>query len=417
MRITMQKILSIFGTRPEAIKMAPLVQALALEPGIQSVVCVTGQHKTMLQQVLDLFGIVPQHDLALMTENQTLNALTARLITSIDAVIEQERPDRILVHGDTTTASAAALAAFHRRVPIGHVEAGLRTRDMQQPWPEEMNRRLVDVVSDLMFAPTAGSKANLDAECLQGRVIITGNTVIDALVAMAARIDGDSGLRHALDARFPFIDASKKMVLVTGHRRESFGQGFADICSALAQLASRPDTQVVYPVHLNPNVRGPVKETLGKLPNVHLIEPQDYLGFIRLLQRSSVVLTDSGGVQEEAPALGKPVLVMRRVTERPEAIEAGTAQLVGTDPAAIVAAVNALLDDAQARAAFENRVNPYGDGQASARIAAALAGRPVHEFSPASQSVATLSAARLSLPDSANLAHAVAHHAPFEVRS
>src|SRR5476651_2469948 len=375
------RILSIFGTRPEAIKMAPLVKQLEADPSIESIVCVTGQHREMLNQVLDLFEITPHHDLALMTGNQTLNGLASRLIASLDDVLAKEKPDRVLVHGDTTTASAAALAAFHRKIPVGHVEAGLRTGNLMQPWPEEMNRRLVDVVSDLMFAPTAGSKANLDAECLQGRVIITGNTVIDALVAMAARIDGDSGLRHALDARFPFIDASKKMVLVTGHRRESFGQGFADICSALAQLASRPDTQVVYPVHLNPNVRGPVKETLGKLPNVHLIEPQDYLGFIRLLQRSSVVLTDSGGVQEEAPALGKPVLVMRRVTERPEAIEAGTAQLVGTDPAAIVAAVNALLDDAQARAAFENRVNPYGDGQASARIAAALAGRPVHEFS------------------------------------
>ncbi|MGA7782847.1 MAG: UDP-N-acetylglucosamine 2-epimerase (non-hydrolyzing) [Paraburkholderia sp.] len=374
------RILSIFGTRPEAIKMAPLVKCLEADANIESIVCVTGQHQSMLNQVLDLFAIVPHYDLKLMTGNQTLNSLASRLIGSLDDVLAAAQPDRVLVHGDTTTASAAALAAFHRRIPIGHVEAGLRTGNLMQPWPEEMNRRVVDVMSDLMFAPTASSKANLARESLHGRVIVTGNTVIDALNLTIARIDGDAALRAELDARFDFLNNSLPVLLVTGHRRESFGEGFANICAALSDLAKTNAVQIVYPVHLNPNVRGPVQESLGAARNVHLIEPLDYLGFVRLMQRASIILTDSGGVQEEAPALGKPVLVMRDVTERPEAVSAGTVRLVGTQREVIVRAVTDLLEDARERDDFARRVNPYGDGRASERIVAALAGRPYDEF-------------------------------------
>ncbi|MGF6771023.1 UDP-N-acetylglucosamine 2-epimerase (non-hydrolyzing) [Paraburkholderia sp. GAS199] len=377
------KILSIFGTRPEAIKMAPLVKQLEADPAIESVVCVTGQHQQMLDQVLDLFRIEPHHNLALMTGNQTLNELAARLIASLDDVLAAVRPDRVLVHGDTTTASAAALASFHRRIPIGHVEAGLRTGNLMQPWPEEMNRRVVDVMSDLMFAPTASSKANLAREALHGKVIVTGNTVIDALTLTTARIDSDAALRAELDARLPFLDGALPVLLVTGHRRESFGAGFANICAALGDLARTDKVQIVYPVHLNPNVRGPVQQSLGGARNVHLIDPLDYLGFVRLMQRASIILTDSGGVQEEAPALGKPVLVMRDVTERPEAVEAGTVRLVGTERGAIVRAVTALLDNVAERESFARRINPYGDGHASQRIVAALTKRPFAEFEAA----------------------------------
>jgi UDP-N-acetylglucosamine 2-epimerase (non-hydrolysing) len=373
------KVMTIFGTRPEAIKMAPLIKQLEGDAAIESTVCVTGQHRSMLTQVLDLFEIVPQHDLAVMTGNQTLNGLASRLIALLDDVLAAEKPDRVLVHGDTTTASAAALAAFHRRIPIGHVEAGLRTGDLMQPWPEEMNRRVIDVMSDLMFAPTASSKANLAAERLYGRTIVTGNTVIDALYMTIARIDCDAALRAELDARLPFLDGTLPMLLVTGHRRESFGDGFARICAALGDLALSGAVQIVYPVHLNPNVRGPVQDALGDAPNVHLIDPLDYLGFVRLMQRASLILTDSGGIQEEAPALGKPVLVMRDVTERPEAVEAGTVQLVGTDRAAIRNAVLSHLERQDASRAPTSR-NPYGDGRASERIVAALAGRAFDEF-------------------------------------
>jgi UDP-N-acetylglucosamine 2-epimerase (non-hydrolysing) len=374
------RILSIFGTRPEAIKMAPLVKRLEADANIESIVCVTGQHQQMLNQVLELFAIVPHYDLKLMTGNQTLNGLASRLIGSLDDVLATVQPDRVMVHGDTTTASAAALAAFHRRIPIGHVEAGLRTGNLMQPWPEEMNRRVVDVMSDLMFAPTASSKANLARESLQGRVIVTGNTVIDALNLTTARIDGDAQLRAELDARFGFLNNDLPVLLVTGHRRESFGEGFANICAALSDLAATNTVQIVYPVHLNPNVRGPVQETLGAARNVHLIEPLDYLGFVRLMQRATIILTDSGGVQEEAPALGKPVLVMRDVTERPEAVSAGTVRLVGTQREVIVRAVTDLLEDARERDDFARRVNPYGDGHASERIVAALTGRAFDEF-------------------------------------
>lgn len=360
--------------------MAPVVKALSREAGMQSLVCVTGQHRLMLQQVLDLFDIKVDHNLDVMLPNQTLNGLSARLIGLLDPVLEAVNPDRVLVHGDTTTAMMAALTAFHRRIPVAHVEAGLRTGDLTQPWPEEMNRRYVDVVSDLLLAPTSRAKTNLAAENLAGRIIITGNTVIDALRLTIESIAFDPQLRQRLDAHFPYLLPDKKVLLVTGHRRENFGPGFAEICDALAKLSHRSDIQIVYPVHLNPNVQGPVQATLSHLPNIHLIEPLDYLLFVRLMQRSHVILTDSGGVQEEAPSLGKPVLVMRNVTERPEAVVAGTVQLVGTDSARIVAAVTRLYDDDASWQRATQRVNPYGDGHAAERIVDVLCGRSITEF-------------------------------------
>jgi UDP-N-acetylglucosamine 2-epimerase (non-hydrolysing) len=374
------KVLSIFGTRPEAIKMAPLIKALASEPGIDSQICITGQHQSMLQQVLDMFDLKAQYTLDVMTPGQTLNTLTAALYAAIDPVLEQARPDKVLVHGDTTSAMVAAMSAFHRRIPVGHVEAGLRTGDIHQPWPEEMNRRTIDLISDHLFTPTAESRRNVLGERLQGKSFVTGNTVIDALKMTAERIDQNRQLRVALDRQFNFLDPRRKLLVVTGHRRENFGDGFLDICKALRTLASRDDMQIVYPVHLNPNVLGPVTEHLGGLANVHLIKPLDYLSFVRLMQLAHVVLTDSGGVQEEAPSLGKPVLVMRDVTERPEAVAAGTARLVGTDPNTIVRGVCALFDDEQLWRRTSQTANPYGDGKACSRIVDALMGRPVDEF-------------------------------------
>ena len=360
--------------------MAPLVKALAAEPGIESLICVTGQHQSMLKQVLDLFDLEADFTLDVMTPHQTLNSLTAALYGAIDPVLEQTRPDRVLVHGDTTSAMVASMAAFHRRIPVGHVEAGLRTGDIYSPWPEEMNRRCIDLSADLLFAPTDQSRENLLSERLQGRCLVTGNTVIDALQMTAQRINADTWLRDELDQQFPFLQAGRKLLLVTGHRRENFGEGFLDICKALRHLAQRPDIQIVYPVHLNPNVLGPVTEQLGDLPNVHLIKPLDYLAFVRLMQHAHVILTDSGGVQEEAPSLGKPVLVMRDVTERPEAVAAGTVRLVGTSPASIVAGVDALFDDQALWRRASQATNPYGDGKASQRIVDTLMGRPVSDF-------------------------------------
>lgn len=365
--------------------MAPLVLRLAAEPDIDSIVCVTGQHRTMLRQVLDLFGIVADHDLDIMLPNQTLNGLSSRLFAAIEALLDNVKPDRVLVHGDTTTAMVAAVAAFHRRIPVAHVEAGLRTHDISQPWPEEMNRRFVDVVSDMLFAPTQASKENLDAERLSGRIFITGNTVIDALQLSTGKIASDDALRAQLDAQLPILSPEKKLLLVTGHRRENFGAGFENICSALSELSRRSDIQIVYPVHLNPNVRGPVLARLSHLSNVHLIEPLDYVQFVRLMQQAHVILTDSGGIQEEAPSLGKPVLVMRDVTERPEAIAAGTVKLVGTESARIISSVNALYDDEHMWHGFAKRHNPYGDGHASERIVAALKGQAFKNFSPMQQ--------------------------------
>lgn len=364
--------------------MAPLVQALDRERAVTALVCVTGQHREMLDQVLRLFDIRPDYDLGLMAHNQGLNRLAGGALSALDPVLAEVAPDLVLVHGDTTTAMAAALAAFHRRIPVGHVEAGLRTYDLEQPFPEEMNRRVVDVVSHHLFAPTRRSRANLEAERLGGRILVTGNTVIDALQAVQARIEADPALRDALDADLPALDPAKRIVLVTGHRRENFGDGFRNICDALADLSRRDDVEIVYPVHLNPNVTGPVHQALAGRPNVHLVPPLDYLPFQRLMQRAYIVLTDSGGVQEEAPALGKPVLVMREVTERPEAVDAGTVQLVGTGRAAIVAAVTRLLDDPAAHAAYAGRINPYGDGHACRRIVDCICERPVQEFSPPS---------------------------------
>lgn len=374
------KVLSIFGTRPEAIKMAPLVKALQATPEIESIVCATGQHRQMLDQVLALFDIHADHRLHVMVPDQGLNGLASRLFSGIDALLAETRPDRVLVHGDTTTAMVAAMAAFHRRIPVGHVEAGLRTHDLSQPWPEEMNRRTIDVVSDLMFAPTEQSRRNLAAENLQGRVLVTGNTVIDALQMTVARIDGDAALRARLDAQLPPLDAQRRLLLVTGHRRENFGDGFAQICRALARLARRPDLQIVYPVHLNPNVREPVMRELSGLDHLHLMEPLDYFQFVRLMQQAHIILTDSGGVQEEAPALGKPVLVMREVTERPEAVAAGTVQLVGTDVGRIVDTVATLQSEQRLWQSFARKHNPYGDGRACGRIVDAILGRPVQPF-------------------------------------
>lgn len=362
--------------------MAPLVKALAAEPGVQSRVCVTGQHQHMLKQVLELFDLKVDYTLDVMRPNQTLNTLSAALFDAIDPMLDIAQPDRVLVHGDTTTAMVASMAAFHRRIPVGHVEAGLRTGDIRQPWPEEMNRRCIDMTADLLFAPTAEARRNLLGERQQGRSFITGNTVIDALQQTARRIERDSDLRDRLDTQFDFLLPGRKLLLVTGHRRENFGDGFLDICKALNTLSQRPDIQIVYPVHLNPNVKGPVTEHLGGLPNVHLIEPLDYLSFVRLMQRAHVILTDSGGVQEEAPSLGKPVLVMREVTERPEAVAAGTVRLVGTSPQSIVQGVTALYEDDLLWRRTAQASNPYGDGKACSRIVDALMGRPVDDFVP-----------------------------------
>jgi UDP-N-acetylglucosamine 2-epimerase (non-hydrolysing) len=362
------RVLTVFGTRPEAIKMAPVVKALAAAEQIEARVCVTAQHREMLDQVLDLFRIVPDYDLNLMKPGQDLTDITANVLHGLKPVLAEFAPDLVLVHGDTTTTLAASLAAYYQRIPVGHVEAGLRTGNILSPWPEEVNRRVAGAITRLHFAPTERSRQNLLAESVPAEHIhVTGNTVIDALQEVAARIESDPVLAGDLAQRLPF-DTARRMILVTGHRRESFGGGFERICGALRRIAQRPEVDIVYPVHLNPNVKGPVKALLSDLPNVHLIEPQDYLPFVYLMHRSTLILTDSGGVQEEAPSLGKPVLVMRDTTERPEAVDAGTVRLVGTDEDLIVSSVDELLDNQAAYDAMSFAHNPYGDGLAARHI-------------------------------------------------
>ncbi|MFS2222517.1 non-hydrolyzing UDP-N-acetylglucosamine 2-epimerase [Pantoea sp. B65] len=368
------KVLTVFGTRPEAIKMAPLVHALSQDPEIESRLCVTAQHREMLDQVLHLFALQPDYDLNIMRPEQGLTEITCRILQGLKAVFDEFKPDMVLVHGDTTTTMAASLAAFYHRIPVGHVEAGLRTGDIWSPWPEEANRKLTGHLATLHFTPTENSRQNLLRENLcDERIFITGNTVIDALFWVRDRVLSDDDLRARLAGRYPFLQADKKMILVTGHRRESFGGGFERICCALAEIARlHPNTQIVYPVHLNPNVSEPVNRILKDIDNIVLIEPQEYLPFVWLMNRSWLILTDSGGIQEEAPALGKPVLVMRDTTERPEAVDAGTVRLVGTDVGKIVAEVTRLLTDEEAWQTMSRAHNPYGDGHACERIVQAL---------------------------------------------
>jgi len=363
------RILSVFGTRPEAIKMAPIVTALAATPGIYSGVCVTAQHRGMLDQVLNLFGITPEFDLNVMRKNQDLAYITTAVLKGMIGVLDEFKPDRVIVHGDTTTTFAASLASYYKKIPVGHVEAGLRTGNNFSPYPEEINRRLTDVIADIFFAPTETARSNLIAEGIDAdHIFVTGNTVIDALLSATAILREDVVQRKAHEKFFKFLDPNRRLILVTGHRRENFGPGFEEICTALAHLAKRNDVEIVYPVHLNPNVSGPVHEKLGCQANIHLIEPLEYLSFVYLMKRSYLVLTDSGGIQEEAPSLGKPVLVMRDVTERPEAVKAGTVKLVGTNSTNITSECAHLIDNYSAYQIMSQAHNPYGDGNSANRI-------------------------------------------------
>ncbi len=369
--LAMKKVLLVFGTRPEAIKMAPLVTAFQENTDkFNAKVCVTGQHREMLDQVLELFNIIPDYDLNLMKVGQSLSDVTSGVLLAIKPVLQEFKPDIVLVHGDTATTFAASLAAYYEQIDVGHVEAGLRTGNIYSPWPEEANRKLTSALTRYHFAPTEASKQNLVAEGYSSKhVAITGNTVIDALLMVKDKIDNDAVLNETLAAGFPFLDVAKKLLLVTGHRRESFGGGFERICEALVLTAKRyPDMQILYPMHLNPNVREPVNRMLKGIENIYLIEPQQYLPFVYLMMRAHIILTDSGGIQEEAPSLGKPVLVMRDTTERPEAVNAGTVKLVGTKVALITMELNELMDN---QSAYENMSfahNPYGDGEACHRI-------------------------------------------------
>ena len=382
----MKTIMPVFGTRPEAIKMAPLVKELEKYPNdFKTVVCVTGQHREMLDQVLKIFDIHPDYDLSIMKQGQDLYDVTAKVLLGMRDVFKEIRPDVVLVHGDTTTSTAAALAAFYQQIPVGHVEAGLRTHNIYSPWPEEMNRQITGRIATYDFCPTMLSKSNLLAEGVnETKIIVTGNTVIDALYWVVRKIKSDKTLDSRLENElraFGYdatrLQKGKKMVLITGHRRENFGDGFLHICRAIQTLSRKyPDVDFVYPMHLNPNVRRPIHEVFGKdlncLGNMFFIEPLEYLSFVYLMEKSHIVLTDSGGIQEEAPGLGKPVLVMRDTTERPEALDAGTVKLVGTDYDRIVSETSALLDDIDAYNLMSKAVNPYGDGKACERIVEAL---------------------------------------------
>ena len=374
---SMSRILVVFGARPEAIKLAPVVKALRQAGTFEVRVCVTAQHRQMLDQVLALFAITPDVDLDVMQPGQDLTDLTARVLVGMRGVLRDWRPDLLLVQGDTTTTFAASLAAHYEKIAVGHVEAGLRTGNLYAPWPEEMNRRLTTVLAALHFPPTPWARDNLLREGVAADLVqVTGNTVIDALLEVVARLETDDALRAGLERQFEFLNPARRLVLVTGHRRESFGPGFERICQALRVLGERGDVEMVYPVHLNPNVQEPVRRILGACPSIHLIEPLDYLPFVYLMSRAYLIVTDSGGVQEEAPSLGKPVLVMRETTERPEAVEAGTAKLVGTDCGRIVREAARLLDDAAAYRAMAQAHNPYGDGKAAERIAAFIVNHP-----------------------------------------
>lgn len=383
----MKSIMLVFGTRPEAIKMAPLVKEFQKHPNqFKTIVCVTGQHRQMLDQVLEIFDIKPDYDLNIMKQGQDLYDVTARVLTGMRDVLKEAQPDVVLVHGDTTTSTAAALAAFYQQIPVGHVEAGLRTHNIYSPWPEEMNRQITGRIATYDFAPTPLSKSNLLAEGVaEDKITVTGNTVIDALYWVVDKIKNTASLSEDLQhelAKAGYdthrLDSGKKLVLITGHRRENFGDGFISMCRAIKALTEKyPDVDFVYPMHLNPNVRKPIHEVFGEnlegLGNMFFIEPLEYLSFVYLMEKSNIVLTDSGGIQEEAPGLGKPVLVMRDTTERPEALEAGTVKLVGTDYDMIVNEVSALLDDAAHYDKMSKAVNPYGDGKACERITNALA--------------------------------------------
>jgi UDP-N-acetylglucosamine 2-epimerase (non-hydrolysing) len=363
------KILVVLGTRPEAVKLAPVIRLLRDEPDrFLARICVTGQHREMIAPLLDFFGIVPDHDLRIMAENQTPAHVGGATLLALEPIVADERPDAILVQGDTTSVAAASVAGFYSGIRVGHVEAGLRTGDRRRPFPEEINRRIVGITADWHFAPTTRARDNLLREGVAaGAIHVTGNTVIDALQWTIGRPELER-------IPLPYLLPNRRLVLVTAHRRESFGPPLARICEALRGLARefRDDAQIVYPVHLNPNVQGPVREALGNEPNIHLVPPLDYLAFVRLMRESVLVMTDSGGIQEEAPSLGKPVLVLREVTERPEAVEAGAAELVGTDPARILAAARRLLTDPKAYARMARAINPFGDGHAAERIVAAL---------------------------------------------
>lgn len=365
-----KKILTVFGTRPEAIKMAPLVKALADEPAFDSKVCVTAQHREMLDQVLNLFEITPDYDLNIMKPGQDLYDVTSGILYNIRDVLTVFKPDIVLVHGDTTTTFVTSLAAFYEQIPVAHVEAGLRTHNLYSPWPEEANRKLTGSLAALHFAPTKLSRENLLKEGVDPKTVTTtGNTVIDALQWVVAKLEQSENKSMRFAEQFPFLDKKRRMILVTGHRRESFGNGFDNICKALKSLAIKyPDCQIIYPVHLNPNVQEPVNRLLSDVENIQLIEPVDYLPFVYLMTQAHLILTDSGGIQEEAPSLGKPVLVMRNTTERPEAIEAGTVKLVGTSVDKIVDGISTLMNESTEYDKMSRSINPYGDGKACRRI-------------------------------------------------
>jgi UDP-N-acetylglucosamine 2-epimerase len=364
-----KKLLIVFGTRPEALKCFPVARAALENPHFVTEICVTAQHREMVDSVISLTGMPVDYDLNAMQPGQTLFDVTAKVLTGMEKVLEQSKPDIVMVQGDTTTAMTAALAAFYKRIPVAHVEAGLRSHNIDSPFPEELNRRIAGDIATWHFAPTSEARDNLLAEGKDpSRIFVTGNTVIDTLLYFSDRVDTDLSLNTDLASRFPFLDASKKLLLVTGHRRENHGGGIERICTALKVLATRGDVQIVYPVHPNPQVRSVVESQLANVPNIFLIDPQDYLPFLYLQKHSYLVLTDSGGVQEEAPSLGKPVLVLRENTERPEGVAGGTARLVGTDIDLIVSNATRLLDDPSAYRGMAERHNPYGDGRASARI-------------------------------------------------